>query len=210
MSFGLNGSVMTADHAQLASYLENFPAGRIDGAAVVLGTLFFQRLAIPYKMNVTEADLVMLVSNSANAAGSHTMNLALYTISNTSKAVMASSTSRTFAYNSTLAASSYTHVSGTRYRSFDAPWAITPGDYLLAVGVSLSTGLTSGTYSVYGANIPQIRAEEFAGGDHLRYFGRGAFSAATNGIPASVHISDINQTGGANIGAMPWIQFIGT
>jgi hypothetical protein len=153
---------------------------------------------------------LMHITNSSSAGGTVSVNVGLYTYAG-STANSISSTQFTSAYNSTMAASSYTHISGTRYRSVSLDnWAITPGEYLLAIGLSISTGLTSGTYSYYGESTIGPIADAFNLGNITRNWGfPGVFSAATNGVRASFHISDINRTGNTALRQF-YVAFKGT
>lgn len=159
------------------------------------GDLRLFPFAMPFYMTATKAHVVMNISNSSSAEGTVLLNIALYTYT-ISTANTLSSTFRSFSYNSTMAGSSYTDISGTRYRSISlASWAFTPGDYLLVIQNSVTTALTSGTYQFMGKSGLSINAEEFVGGNVLDWGMEGNGSFGSSVIPASLHISDINRTG---------------
>jgi hypothetical protein len=180
--------------------------------ALMQGSVFVNPIAIPFNMTATNLDLFLMISNSSSAGGTLSVNIGLYTYTQ-STANTVSSTLFTFGYNSTLGGlSSYTNISGTRYHSCSlGNWAITPGDYLLAVGISVGTGLTSGSYSYYGgSSISVVGAAYLGAGNLSRNWGfPGVFSAATNAVRASFHISDINRTGNT-AWRQPWVAFKGT
>ncbi len=159
------------------------------------GDLRLFPFAMPFYMTATVANVVMNISNSSSAAGTILLNIALYTYTG-STANTLSSTFRSFSYNSTLVGSSYTDLSGTRYRSISlASWAFTPGDYLLAIQNSITTALTSGTYQFMGKSGLSINAQEFVGGNISNWGLEGNGSFASSQFPASLHITDINRTG---------------
>ena len=165
---------------------------------------------IPFYMTATKANILMFISNASSSAGTVAISLGLYTYTQ-STANTLSTTNRQFSYNSTMAASSYTNISGTRYRSISLNnWAFMPGDYLLGIAISWTTGLGSGTYSIYGRSSVSVIAAEYAGGNLSTEWGLpGVFSAATNGMPATINISNINRTG-SDVNKQPWIIFEGT
>ncbi len=159
------------------------------------GDLRLFPFAMPFYMTATVANVIMNISNSSSAAGTILLNIALYTYTG-STANTLSSTFRSFSYNSTLVGSSYTDLSGTRYRSISlASWAFTPGDYLLVIQNSITTGLTSGTYQFMGKSGLSLNAQEFAGANISNWGLEGNGSFGSSVIPASLHITDINRTG---------------
>jgi uncharacterized protein YceH (UPF0502 family) len=180
--------------------------------ALMQGTVYLSPIVFPMYMTATNMDILLVISNSSSAGGTISANVGLYTYA-ASTASSVSSTLWTMAYNSTLGGiSSYTNISGTRYHSLSlGNWAITPGEYLVWLGLSVVTGLTSGSYSIYGnSGVNIVGAEYLGAGNDVRAWGHpGILSAATNAIRASIHISDIVRTGGT-ARAQPWMMFKGT
>ena len=208
ISFGVNGQTMTAKMPSVTYYE---PIQWITGQNLNNGTMFMQPVLVPFQISATRANFLVHVSNSSSAGGTVTFSVGMYTL-NGSTASLASSASRTMGYNSTAAASSYTHMSGTRYWSVDlGTWNMTPGQYMLAAWLSASTSGTSGTYSVFGRTANTVNAIPFAGGNYSdQGWGIGIFSATfTSAMPSSVHLSNMVQSGNTVV-RVPWNNFFGT
>jgi hypothetical protein len=176
------------------------------------GTIHVAPLHVGNPISATRADQIMNVSNSASAGATITMRLGLYTMSG-STASQASSTSRVWSYASNLASSSYTQVSGTRYRSMAlGTWNMTPGDYMMAVQWSVATALTSGTHQPHGGRDISIDADEYqlGLGSRARYWNGGMFTAVSAALPASFHLTDIGQSGSNDVIFTPFLTFAGT
>jgi hypothetical protein len=176
------------------------------------GTIHVAPLHVYNPLLATRADQVMAVSNSASAAASITMRLGLYTMSG-STASQASSSSRTWAYNSTIAQGSYTQVSGSRFRSMSlANWNMTHGPYMMAVQFSVSTSLTSGTHQPLGGRDISINADEYplSLGARANYWQGGFFSVTSAALPASFHLTDVVQSGSNDVLFVPFVTFAGT
>jgi hypothetical protein len=204
VSFGLNASTVTASVAGggfTASHFEPYPV--VSSRAMEQGTYYMQRAVVPYTMEANIVGMGLHVSNSASAGGTISQHFGIYTRNGSTWSV-ASSTSGTWAYNSTLA-TSYSNISGTKVRTFNCgTWNITPGDYMFGIGWSVSTALTSGSYTyLLNRSAVSFVGSMFGAGNDTRPSRFGVFSAATNAVPGSVAITQINQTASAG-GAMPW------
>lgn len=218
ISFGANGATMTAQMPSL-SFIQNLKAG--PGVAInqfTTSSLSMQRISFPFQLNATRMDMVFNISNSSSAGASIQVRVGLYTMS-ASTASLASSGSRSFAYNSTLAGSSYTDVSGARYKSVTlGTWSITPGEYLFGMVISALTALTAQTVSIYGDNPIGAFAEEYQNSTIVTrpYFGAGAlYSAGTTALPNSIQLSELTQMSSSAAGngvlpPIPWFGLIGT
>jgi len=183
-----------------------FPGG-VSNSTIVLAPL-----RVEYGIQATRADVVMDISNSSSAAGSCTLRLALFTMSGSTIGSV-SSASRTFGYNSTLASSSYTQISGTRYRSMAlGTWDVTPGNYILGFQIQVSTNLTSGTYRVMGGRDISIVDAEFplGLGSAVPYWNGGISSATSNAFPATIQLSQVVVTGLDDIIYVPFVTLAGT
>lgn len=216
VSFGLstsgaNSSILTAGPLQVR-YFENWRAADLlaQDVSIRLGSLLVQRVALPQlRISATQLDCYVNVSNSSSAGATLTFRWGIYTMSG-STASMASSGSRTGAYNSTLAGSSYTDLSNWRVWSVPVSWNVTPGDYLVAFNLDSASALTNGTYSMYGGRNSTMLGEPYLNQNYSKYFDLGVVN--TNGIPASIHLSAISQTAASNVAApvFPWFKLIGT
>lgn len=205
---GVRKFVSTASAAaQSMSYLEPLPLMTAT-AGPSLGSIFLQRVVVPANFNPDVGAIMLIISNGSSAGGTFTINMGIYSF-NASTLSLASSTSRTLGYNSTAAASSYTNVSGTKRWSIPTgTWALTPGDYVVAIGVSIASSATSGSYSYYfGRSNISINGAEFGGGANnvTEPIMFGVYSAISNTLPASIAFTQVNQTGaGSNFAQMPW------
>lgn len=204
ISFGLNGSTVTARNLQL-SYWDQ-PTWHSSNT-IANGTLSVQRVFVPNRLDATRLDMIIAISGSSSGAASFSFVGGIYTMSG-STASLASSFSRGITYQST-SAHSYTNYSGTRYHSFGAAWNVTPGEYLFALVIASTSASTNSTIRPFGNSAISIVANSTAGANFSEYFGMGYLSAATSNVPASMHLSDIRQTGNL-VGFQPYFRLVGT
>jgi len=220
VSFGLNAGTLTASFSATnagntvtISGWENY--GAADLNATTMGDIqhWVQRVHFPHNLLATEANLVAQVSNSTNAGGTITIRMGIYTMSG-STASLASSASRTIGYNSTAAASSYTALSGYRYRSVGlGTWSITPGDYMIGVVVSIATSGTSGSYSWKARRNLPLEAAEFGTAGTDNFFWNGSYLTVTGQLRNSFRPQDVGIQGGAGAADendQPWLMLLGT
>lgn len=215
LKFGVNGQTITANLGAL-SYWDNRESGTsaswsIPGSSSAL-ILSLQRAAFPLPISATRADLIASMTVSGSTAGSISISIGAYTLSR-STASLASSGSAAITWNSgtnSTAASIYGGQSHARYRSVPlGTWAITPGDYMIGVMISISgvAGSTAGV-TLYGGS--SGASFGFPGGGNLSSgFGDGQFSVGTAALPVSIHVSAINQTRAVSAG-QPYLQLAGT
>lgn len=212
VSFGLNAGTMTASVAAGPAQISFWDASALKHNNVQTAEvtrLLFQRIHIAAPIAATRAQLMMHVSNSNNAGGTVAYSFAVYTMSG-STASLASSASRTWAYNSTLAGNSYTDIQLTNYRSMNlGTWSLSQGDYLFALQFRLTTALTSGTYQWLGGEDISIAGYDNNTGP-ANYFNHGKLSVSTAAFPATVHPSDIKGVQFSAAFFFPYFQLIGT
>jgi len=201
--------------APLISYTENYRMADLLNGDFLIGSIFLQHYVIPnVRLNATQMDMMVNISNSANAGATLSYRVGVYTLSG-STASLASSASRVISYNSTLGgSSSYTNVSNWRMHSIAlGTWSFTPGDYLLAFWVSTSSALTNGSYSFRnGRNLTNL-AEPHSTGNYSKYWNAmGAFISTSSNLPASIHLSQHMVTFASNVEVpqYPWVQIAGT
>jgi hypothetical protein len=206
IEFGVNGNTITAREIPIR-VME--PAPAISSRAMGQGTMYLQYVPMHAPMTLHQIGYLMHVSNSASAGGTVSFHAGLYSQTGSTFS-LASSSSYTWGYNSTAAASSYTVISGTRLRIQDVgAWNASPGDWWLGLAWSVSTSGTSGSYT----NFLNQSAVSVVGVD----FGTlvppavmdGIYSAATNALPASMNTSQIVRTGSA-FAAQPYIRMYNT
>lgn len=213
VSFGLAGGTMTASVSSAVglaqiSFWDGSALKHNNVQTVETTRLLFQRIHIAAPIAATRAQLMMHVSNSSSAGGTVAFSFGVYTMSG-STASLASSASRTWAYNSTLA-TSYTDIQLTNYRSMTlGTWSLSQGDYIFALQCRVTTALTAGTYQWLGGEDISIAGYDAITGP-VSYFNHGKYSVSTAAFPATFHPTDIK---GANFSAaffFPYFQLIGT
>ncbi len=211
IAFGTNGSTVTASATpQQVRYFENQGMEALVAGPTVTGSgainLSLQRISVPVGISATRFDLLAALSAVASTHISYTLSVAAYTFG-VSTASSASSTSVGVTANS----SAMSNYNSTRYRSIPlATWNLTPGEYLFGVMASVNGPAgTTGSFSFYGGSSLSIQAAEGPSGNYSAYFGNGIYSAATGAFPASIHMSDVNQTG-ASVLAQPYFRMLAT
>jgi hypothetical protein len=206
-SFGMsNNSRVTINGPTLNYYEPLVPA---HSQAVLQGTIPLQPIQVPFNINATQLNIMLCHSGSSSAGASATFTVGIYTMS-ASTASLASSTTMTFGYNSTAAASSYSNFSGTRIFSFSlGTWNITPGNYLLGFNHSSSTSGTALSLSyVLNRSNYTLQGEAPGGGNYTRAYGPGFYSVSSASLPSSIHLTQNIQT--TNIALrQPWFAMAG-
>jgi hypothetical protein len=215
--FGANGQTITMG-MNTASAWSNDPIP-FDGQISIPGSsttvnLSFQRVSFLAPINATRADMLLNMSVLGSTAGSFTISIGLYTFAG-STASSVSTTSAAVSWNSgtnTDVGSIYGGQSSLRWRSVAlGTWNIVPGEYLVGINISIS-GVAGSTaaLSAYGRSYAATLMAP-GGGDYTKYFANGLFSVGTGALPASVHLSAINQTfSGSTFGLQPNFQLAGT
>ena len=207
----LSGSVSTQP---TVSFFEPWNAMGMQANGLGNGTFSLDRLLIPNPIAATRMALLQHYTGSTGAANgcSITYFAGLYTMNGSTASLLHSATfALSFDLNSnTNVTSAYGGHSGTRYRTIDiGTWNITPGDYLIGIGLRESTAGTSVTISHYCH--PHVSlGPAVGGGNFVDFFINGAYSATTTTPPASIHITDINQSGAAGQIRSPYFVLVGT
>jgi hypothetical protein len=216
VQFSLVANTLTASvpFARI-SYTENYRMADMLNGDFLIGSVLLQHFVIPaVKLDATQLDLMVNISNSSSAGATISYRVGVYTLSG-STASLVSSASRTLAYNSTLGgSSSYTNVSNWRMHSIAlGTWSFTPGDYLMAFWVSTASALTNGSYSFRnGRNITNL-GEPFSSVNYSKYWNAmGAFASTTTNLPTTIHLSNHIVTFASNVevNLYPWVQIAGT
>jgi hypothetical protein len=208
-----SGRVVVHAAAPVLSYWENPLAGPATSWAGTSNSISVQRIYIADSISATRADVLLNISGSSSGALSLRANIGLYTASG-STLNSASTTSMGLSFNSTSAIS-YTAVSGPRSWSIPlGTWAVTPGEYFLAVNFGWSTASSNTDFiRMYGAGAAAGAASGGATGAFANatdYFRTGAINAnAQSTLPATMQLSGMTQTG-ASPAQQPWVAFHGT
>src|SRR5208282_4938388 len=161
ISFGLNGSVVTAQNGGISSWSNGNPATAL---TMGQGTLFFEPIVVPYCLTVTNLLWLASVSNhSSNVSGGVSVSAALYSLNGGTALSLASSGSTNLSWTSGAPLSSNT---GINYQQMSLnSWNVTPGPYLFAFWMSTQN---SATVSVYGpAQQPVIGSGQVAAMSNL-------------------------------------------
>ena len=172
------------------------------------GVISFQKVSLPMPLSGNSGVVMMDVSGHSNSSGAITIFVGAYAISGGTAGSL-SSASGVFSWTSgsaTTAITQYGGVSGTRYRSFDWAFSMTPGDYLMAFAVSTQNDGTVRIFGRFGVNL----VGTFAGAETL-FFIDGTSAATTNALPISVLASDTNYARtGLQAAQQPGFVLIGT
>lgn len=202
INFGANGQTITGKPVAL-SYWDNQ-----QGASNVSDQTFIyvHRAVLSRELNVTRADLV--VSLTTNAGSQYTISIGVYTMGGTT-ASLASSTSLGVTWTNTNSSAQI----GQLWRTQPVSFALTPGDYLFAVGWSYSTA-AFGFVSFLGTQGPDLGAGAASIASSPDYFADGAIATGgvfASSLPSSMAASNINMTNsdGGRIG-IPYMRLVGT
>lgn len=185
ISFGVNGSTITASAGPIASYLRfNDNNNGSFGLTATGASNTVQRIFFAGQISATQIALFCLAN--ANSNGSGTMSLGMYTMGG-STANSVSSVTRTM-----------TMASGGAWVTFSfAAWNITPGDYLFAFNYQLAVTLNGVTRRPITNSVP--------------FFGDGICSVP---IGSSIHLTAITQSvpnnASSTLYGLPEIIFAGS
>lgn len=215
IEFGLSGSSQLTAQIKPVSMMVNngFDRGVFLGdITAIVNSCVVAPWYVYAPINATRVDQLLAVSNGSSGGGTVSMLLGFYTLTG-STANLAVQMARAWQYNSTLGSnSSYTQISGTRYRSMTGPGALTAGQYLVGAIYKITTGQTSGTYQPFGGRDVSVVANEYpnALGTNGSLWNGGMYSVSTTALPASFHLTDIVSTGINDIAYVPFMTMYGT
>jgi hypothetical protein len=215
VSFGLNGSTVTATVPQALTEWYNAGADFLTNFVASQNTLSLQREAsFPMSCSFTALGMVMDFEGATGSSGGVSFSHAVYTLSS-GTASLASSASTFWSWSSnssgasstaTTATSQYGGASGTRYRTVGISYAMTPGDYLFAYWVSTINNVTVNVFGRQGMSI----VGTYQGFETARFL-NGISISSTSGLPSSIAATNTNyvRTGG-NVMRMPGVILVGT
>lgn len=218
ISFGMaNSATVTAQMPRYSWFTQNQIAGA-NAAATNSDAinLSMQRISVPHDISATRLDYLGHWTVAGSTAGSSTMRVAVYTFSNSTISTV-SSTSATMSHavsaaggNST-ASSNYHGQSGTKWRAvLLGTWNFTPGEYMIGfIHSANGPAGTTASATIYGPAAISVNSGSDGNANMSGYWGPGLYSAATGAFPASMHLSDINQTG-VSVLAQPAFRMVGT
>jgi hypothetical protein len=177
------------------------------GPGHVSSSAFIRQIVFPINISVTRVDILQVAQTTALTGTrvlGETYSVGIYTMSG-STANLASSGSGTRSANSDGAVS----ISGTRYFSIPVgTWNVSNSGYLMALVMSVS-GAGSANSSMFGRNTVSVVGAYSGAGNIVDRWDDGMYSAATVGLPSSIHISDVNRTGNLSK-AIPTFTFAGS
>ena len=195
VTFGMaGGSVITASvaggggSAQSVTVFSQW-GGFETHYSVSNGQLSIQKVSLPMGLSGSSGVALVDLAGHTDSSGGFTISIAAYSISGqTAGSLSSAAGSFTWASGSdTTASSLWGGVSGTRYRSFDWPISLGPGDYVFAIAVSTQNDGSARVFGRQGVNI----VGSFAGAD-TAYFLDGISLSTTNAFPAQILATDTN------------------
>jgi hypothetical protein len=221
--WGVNGQTITAG-APRVSMWQNHPRAVssviLPFASTALpagvGNVFFNRVSLFAPIQATRAILSVNISNNTQSSGAYTLQLGLYTLSQ-STASLASSASVAVSWTTgqtgllTSVTSVYGGQSSIRARTIGlGTWNMSAGEYLIGILGSFAGG-GQRTWQFNGSG-PQAIVSMPGTLSTVPYFPpQGSYSVGTSKLPGSVRVQDlaasINQN---NISGVPSICFVGT
>jgi hypothetical protein len=212
VSFGLNGSTVTASVAALST-IENWqnPASvflsQNIGVNWGVGTVAILHSSAPYYITASAAQAMLTISQSTSSNSSYsiglTVRIGLYT-RNVSTLSLASSGSQTYAWSIT-SNNSTSLMSGWRIITVPINLNVTPGDYW--VGYMSSTASTNANWAtvnnaVLGSLNSNLAGPLNAAGNASNQYvlGQGFFTSFSSNMPVSMAFSHISggQLGGVS------------
>ena len=223
VSFGLNGSTMTASVNAAAGGTATmwWPFNEAVNVMGQQGNGTWHVVAVPTpapaalgEVQIDRVCFPILVSNSSNSTGSATVSISMgiYTKNNSSLS-LAHSTTGTLAvtYSGTVNNSTYAGI-----RLLTVPWTTTIGDgrYYVAIASRTTTGGTNCTISQVLASQLNSNFSGLFGVNSNRSMqwplGFGVYSASSSGFPNPIPFSQLDGT--ASLGARPpsWFMISGT
>lgn len=212
--FGLNGQTLTVNHKSVSMMVNNGYDRAVFLSAADLGSIYVAPFFVYAPINATKMVFLMDFSNgNASAGGTLDVKTALYSLTGSTANILGIG-ARTIQFNSTLGSnSSFTQVSGPRFRSLAGPGNLSIGQYMLAMVFNATSQVSSVSYRFCGGRDISIIANEYPNalgtGGHV--WNGGFYSAAgqTN-LPASIHVTDILSTGLDDAIFVPFVTLFGS
>ncbi|MEI6478564.1 MAG: hypothetical protein WCO52_06270 [bacterium] len=217
VSFGLNGSTMTASvplNATLSQRYQ-FPVGAMSAlSAFGNGSFSIERIDLDQDLSATRVDHPILWS-VATSATANTWGFVMTAIgaiysknASTLSLITSGSTNYAFTLASNTAGSTQMGVNAIRPVSIPMNVALKPGEYYQGFGISTNTVSSGTATTALGLTISAMGMVGYSGavgivGDFTAttntstglYGGHGVYSAAFISNPPNLSISDINQSG---------------
>ena len=210
VSFGLNDSIVTASAAFAAATVTAFSqdAGFVTNFVAGQGSLSLQKLSLALNLQATQLVLIADFNGQSGASGAVTISHGVYTLSGET-ARLASSAARMISWGSGSATSASTQfggVSGTRYRTIDVSYGMTPGDYLFAWWIQTTGAVTCTVFGRAALNLVGV-----FDGVETNYFLNGISTSAVGAFPSSLVATDTGyvRTGFSAL-RQPGVILIGT
>jgi hypothetical protein len=206
ISFGANGQTITGDLQRVSRWYNgafDFQFALQTTIASRGAELRFERVTFGRPVTFT-AGYVAGDFEGSQAAGSYTLAFGLYSMNgSTATLLTASSLQRTWNSSTNASSSCWGGITGSLRRSASLSFAVTPGDYLLGV-------MWSGTDA--GNSIFRLLGRDFTSiSNSVPYFCYGYYSTTSPaGLPASVQLSEIVQSGANAVQGLPLVELAGT
>jgi hypothetical protein len=214
VSFGINGQTLTGSVTGMPTLSRwEYPENIFTSIGIpVNGSLSLQHEYIPFKVTASAAKIagsltVASFNVAATASANYSLTMGLYTLNGSTLSLASSgSANNAVTWLRSGSSSQYTNdVIGLRQMTVPMNMNVTPGEYWMAALLSSATTQTgtSNMFTLYGNNqinatgvVGIIGSSTSAGRDVI--LGQGIYSAATGALPASIALSDINNTAVSN------------
>lgn len=205
ISFGLNGSTITAQNTTLNGYLEAFIDRELLAAQIGNNQLFVQPLNARAHIQFDQIAWFNNYSNATNSSNSATLTLraGIYT-RNESTLSLVTEASNTFAVTNSGTVGSYSIYGGMREYGLGLTTTLTQGNYWIGFLSRTTTGGGAGmTWSNFVAsNINSAYSGRWSSANNATNqfaMGLGSYATTTTAIPSSIAFNQINGSAAANL-----------
>jgi len=207
VSFGLNGSTMTASVVPpftYSAYIPDIYANEALSGQQGQGTFFLQPLANVPNFQFDNFVMPVEYTNASNTSGSFTVSfwVGLYS-RNASTLSLVISTSASANITNSGTVGSYSLYGGQRNFSIGWTNTVLASDYWLGIGSRTTTGGAAGMTlrQMLASNITTGMSGYFGAASNATQgwaFGQGFYSATTAAVPNSIGFTQIQQSGSLN------------
>lgn len=216
LSFGANGATVTARMPTVRWFAarDDLIGLNLMQPSTTAINMSLQRFSMPFALSATQLDILRHLTVVGSTVGSYTLSYCIYTFAG-STASSVSSATLNVQWNSgtstSAANTNYGGQSGTRWRSVTFnTWNFTPGEYLFGLMGSFNgVAGTTGSITIFGQSAISVNPAIQQTGNYSQYWNDGVFSVGASTFPASIHLSDVIQTGASALG-QPFFKLIGS
>lgn len=219
LSFGMNGQVITADLPRISFWNNSHSKNNANQPSFQNFPLdvFLQHVSLPLALRVTRAEIIVFCEGRAlGQTATLTAAVGAYTMSGSTASLASQMTVTSTFLGQGINSQTLSWVSLTGTLN------LTPGNYLIAIGGSVSNGAADDPSFIgegAGGGIAEL-ALPYGNDDNGTCYGDGAWRSSFNGssLPGSIHVTDIVKTYSSAstaapitiAGGQPYIQFAGS